>query len=64
MAIKAKLYWIDLAKVTFVQGATIWSYKCSMFVLGLEETKGGSIKVWLMALTNYFLSMRTSPWEK
>jgi hypothetical protein len=50
MAIKAKLYWIDLAKVTFVQGVIIWSYECFMFVIGLGETKGRLIKVWFIIL--------------
>jgi hypothetical protein len=60
MVMKEKLYWIDLAKVISIQGIIIWSYEFSMFVLGLGETKGGSIKVWWMVLMDNSSSMRTS----
>jgi hypothetical protein len=64
MVVKVEFYWIDIAKVTFVQCVIIWSYECFMFVLKLEETKGGFIKVWLMTLIDYFSLMRTSPWRR
>jgi hypothetical protein len=64
MVIKAELYWIDLAKVTYVQGIIIWSYKYFMFVLSLGEIKGGSIKVWLTILMDIFLSMKIKFWRK